>query len=88
MIWNIEVFNKELMPSVKLGQEIRDLGINRKVEVYTKKIYFIESDASEKNIEIICQELLVDSVIEDYRLKQGFLPRRLTDQEIIITYNP
>ena len=88
MVWRIDVYSKELAPSLVILQEIRELGINKDTRVYTKKVYFIEADLSQENIHSISLKLLIDPVSEDYSLSEGLFPEKPSPEEIIIAYNP
>ena len=87
MVWRIDVRRKEA-PSSWLAHQIKDLGISKETEVIAKKIYFIEADLNEDSLQEIARKLLVDPILEEYSITTGFFPKRPSDEEIIITYNP
>ncbi len=87
MIWRIDVYRREKSSS-KLSEEIKDLGITKEINIFTKKIYFIEADLKEENLHQIAKNLLIDPLLENYVLTEGFFSRKPSSDEIIITYNP
>ncbi len=88
MLWRIEVFPKEFLPSRSLASQITDLGIKDKVEVYFKKVYFLDTDLEEYALTEIIPRVFIDPVWEKFSLSQGMFARRPEDDEITITYNP
>ncbi len=87
MIWRIDVFSKNKESSKVLSSQIKDLGIEKDVSVYVKKIYLIEADFDKKAAEKIASELLIDPVVEKYSLGQGLFPVAPEENQILITYN-
>jgi len=88
MIWRIDVFSKEKVPSSKIAASISDLGISRPASVYTRKVYFIETDINQEEVAKIASELLIDPVIETYSLTQGIFSQPPQKSQILITHNP
>lgn len=88
MIWRIDVFFKEKVFCPKIASQVRDLGIGKTSQVYSKKVYFIDADLKSFEIEKIAAELLVDPVIEEYSLSSGVFVEEPAYNQILITYNP
>lgn len=88
MIWRIDVFPQQEAPSKDLIAQIKDLGIEKDVRVFCKKVYFIEGSFSKSDIETIASSLLIDPVTESYLLSEGLFKEKPVSGEIIITYNP
>ncbi|MFH1775956.1 MAG: phosphoribosylformylglycinamidine synthase subunit PurL [Candidatus Omnitrophota bacterium] len=71
MLWRIEVRNKQdVVDAVgrHLMKSIYDLGIKSVSEVKMVQVYLIEGDVDENQIYLICEEILRDKVIQDYRV--------------------
>ncbi|MFH1504761.1 MAG: phosphoribosylformylglycinamidine synthase subunit PurL [Candidatus Omnitrophota bacterium] len=88
MIWRIDVFSKKRQPCPKLFAQIRDLGRFKDFKVCFRKTYFIDSDLSREQIGDIASQLLIDPVIENYFLTQGFFKEKPDSCQILITHNP
>jgi len=88
MIWRIDVSSKERIPSSKIASEISDLGVSTNSRVFTHKVYLLETDLSQNQVELIASKLLIDPVIEQYSLTEGIFSSRPKDNQIVITYNP
>ncbi len=88
MIWRIDTFAKQKQSCADIVSQIEDLGNNAKVNVYSRKVYFIEADFDHKQAERVASELLTDPLIEDYFLTQGLFNVCPPDNQILITYNP
>ncbi|MCK9574338.1 MAG: phosphoribosylformylglycinamidine synthase subunit PurS, partial [Candidatus Omnitrophica bacterium] len=88
MIWRIDVFPKQKVSSSDLSAQIKDLGIQKAVKVFHKKVYFIEGKFSKSEIETVASSLLVDPVTEKYFIGEGLFKEKPDLNEIIITYNP
>lgn len=86
MIWKIIVFSKYNPYDERLKQEIKDLGIEKDFKVKKRKIYFIELDCSFKDIERITQLLLIDPVIEDYRIEKNLFRNPPKFNQLTITF--
>lgn len=87
MIWRIDVFCREELPSQNLASQIKDLGLTKSLKIYFRKVYFIEGDYSEKELKSIISCLLVDPVLERYSLSRGLFEKEPQDNEIVITFN-
>jgi len=88
MIWRIDVFPQQETPSKDLIAQIKDLGIEKDVKVFCKKVYFIEGSLSKEDAETLAGSLLIDPVTENYLLSEGLFKEKPDSNEIIITYNP
>jgi phosphoribosylformylglycinamidine (FGAM) synthase PurS component len=88
MIWRIDVFPQQETPSKDLIAQIKDLGIEKDVKVFCKKVYFIEGSLSKEDAETLAGSLLIDPVTENYLLSEGLFKQKPDSNEIIITYNP
>ncbi|MEI8349762.1 MAG: phosphoribosylformylglycinamidine synthase subunit PurL [Candidatus Omnitrophota bacterium] len=87
MIWRIDVFPREEVPSKSIASQIKDLGLVKNCKVYLRKVYFIEGNYSEKDIKFITSSLLTDPVIETYSFHKGLFGKKPQSNEIVITYN-
>lgn len=71
MIYKIEVFYKQHIKDTK-GEEIKkdifDLGIKEIYEIKTSWLYEIEGALSINEIKHICKNLLIDEVIQDFKI--------------------
>ncbi len=88
MIWRIDVFNKTKESCEKIAHEIKDLGITKDFKVYSKKVYFIDAEFNEEQLNEIAEKLLIDPIIEDYSLSKGIFEQEPQANQILITYNP
>ncbi|MBN3039660.1 MAG: phosphoribosylformylglycinamidine synthase subunit PurL [Candidatus Omnitrophica bacterium] len=88
MICRIDVFPKFKVSSPRISSLIKDLGFKKQIEVYTRKVFLIDSDISLKDLDRLAKELLIDPILEDYTISQGILQPSAGSQEILITFNP
>lgn len=98
MIWRIDVFPQKDKSCHEFTSQIKDLGIKEAVEVYFKKVYFLEADLSDQDesdfgkkeaeVELIVSQLLIDPVIEKYAIKKSIFSHQPAFNEVLITYNP
>lgn len=88
MIYRIDVFPKTKKSCPKIASQIKDLGIDKDCKVYSKKVYFVDSQLSTELIHKIAADLLIDPIIEDYSLAQGLFAQMPSYNQILITYNP
>ncbi len=88
MIWKIEIFPKEEKPSKDLVSQVKDLGINGNLSVFSRKVYLLDADLFQKDIETIASQLLIDPVLEEYKIHKGMFDKAPDKGEILITYNP
>ncbi len=69
MLTRIEIFQKPNLPDhvgEQILAEIHSLGIKGAEEVRTKEIYLLEGTLSDKDIEMMCTELLADVIVQDF----------------------
>ena len=67
--WRFEIFSKEGFVDVhgnEAAEDIKELGIDSVKEVHFSKVYLIEADFSEDFAKRVAEELLCDSVSQDY----------------------
>ena len=99
MLWKVQISTKPgifdaLADGVK--KDIEDLGIKGVRELRITQIYFIEGTLSEPQIVQICENLLCDSVTQEYsyrkkieeRRERGRTDRRTDLHTIEVAYNP
>ena len=71
MNYKIEIFHKDGVfdaEGEKVKSDIRDLGISGITKVKTEQLYIIDGNLTDKEIETVCKELLIDSVVQEYRI--------------------
>ncbi|MDD5195340.1 MAG: AIR synthase-related protein, partial [Candidatus Omnitrophica bacterium] len=88
MIWRIDVVLKKELPSEGLLAQIRDLGITGDCSVYSRSTFLIESALERSSIDRIASTLLVDPIIQEYRISKGIFVVEPEPDEVLITYNP
>jgi len=88
MIYRIDVSLKDLTNLSSLCREAQDLGLDKGFEVYSRRVYFIEADLSQEDIDRIAQALLIDPPLEKYTIISGMFGAAPSDDEITITCNP
>ncbi|MDD5746065.1 MAG: phosphoribosylformylglycinamidine synthase subunit PurL, partial [Candidatus Omnitrophica bacterium] len=96
MIWRVEIKNKSnVADPVGRGikRDIIDLGITTVHDVVMVQVYHIEGEVSSSQVRKICDEVLCDSVIQDYvydRLESRvFHKQQKPDFHVMeIAYNP
>ncbi len=93
MFWQIEVRDKSgIFDAVGVGikKDILDLGIKTVTDVRFVQAYFIEGELSESQINLICEELLVDKISQDYSLNGLLNPQSHNRNEFVVevAYNP
>jgi phosphoribosylformylglycinamidine synthase II len=95
MIWRIEIKDKDgIFDSVGHGvlRDIADLGITSVKDVRVVQAYIIEGDIPRDGAERVARELLVDGVVQDYRISDKPFTAAFTGKKeahaIEIAYNP
>jgi phosphoribosylformylglycinamidine synthase II len=93
LLLRIEVSVKAGFPDPKgerLETDIRDIGITTVKQARVSDVYLLEGKLNEAEVERIGQELLADSVVEDYSWSKGSLSRiEGGDAHVIeVAYNP
>ncbi len=84
MAIRIEITKKDNIEGDRIKKAIKDIGIKVK-NVFTKDVYLIFGNLTEKEIRIIAEEILVDKVWEDYTIEEDKGPE---EGWIEIAYNP
>jgi len=86
MGYTVEVCNKKDIPDA-FGQEIknsiRETGISGIEEVFTADLYYFEGDISSEDIEKIAQDVLLDSVIQQYFLDDVHI-RNIKEEDYVV----
>jgi phosphoribosylformylglycinamidine synthase len=95
MIWRIEIKDKDgVFDSAGHGvlRDIADLGVSSITDVRVVQVFILEGDLSRDDAERVARELLVDGVVQDYRIADKPFSRAFTGKKdahlIEITYNP
>ncbi len=69
MIWRVEIKDKSGIFDAlgdALEKDIKDLGVHHISRVNVLFVYLIEGDIAEQQMKIICEELLIDPIVQDY----------------------
>ncbi|MCP4653110.1 MAG: phosphoribosylformylglycinamidine synthase subunit PurL [Candidatus Omnitrophica bacterium] len=88
MIYRIDILPKTEVATAKIFSQVKDLGIAGDVFVSSRKVYLIEADIPESDINLIAKDLLIDPVVESYQLTKGIFSEPPDQNQILITYNP
>lgn len=91
MISKIEISNKLLFKdswSQAILKDIADLGITGISGVKTFQIYYILGELTSQEIELICQNLLVDQITQRHAVNQPLEATQDKIWSVEITYNP
>ncbi|MFH2138634.1 MAG: phosphoribosylformylglycinamidine synthase subunit PurL [Candidatus Omnitrophota bacterium] len=70
MFWRVEVKNKAKVTDPVgegLKRSIVDMGIDTVTEVKMVQVYIIEGDINKQQVKVVCDELLCDNVIQEYK---------------------
>ena len=90
MIWRVEVKEKDgILDSVgeSIARDIADLGFPSAVQVRVVYVYLLEGDISRPQVKRICDELLVDPLVEQYGFDLN-LPLQSPNHHVVeIAYN-
>ncbi len=91
-MWTIEVSEKKgIFDAVGEGikRDIMDLGISGVRDVRFIQVYFIEGDLSSREITAVCEELLADTITQEYRLNPAGRARTGEREAVVeVAYNP
>lgn len=91
MIWRVEIKQKSGLPDAagaSLLKDIRDLGVAQLRDVRVVSVYLLEGDISRDEVKRICEELLIDPVVEEYAFSLA-KPADAPDHYVVeIAYNP
>ncbi len=91
MIWRIEVKQKDgVLDSLGSAvlKDIADLGISQVSDVRVALVYLLEGDVNREAIKRICDELLVDSIVEEYSFALSKVTNTPDHHIVEIAYNP
>lgn len=91
MEFKIEIRNKKgvfdpLGNGIK--KNIRDLGINGVKRVNVSQVFIVSGDISEADVKRIAEELLADSITEEYAIGSGSRAQGSRQRIVEIAYNP
>lgn len=73
-LWIVDVWYKKGVTDLvaeTTKKAISDYGIKKEINVSTGKKYYIYGNFTEKEIKIICDRMLYNSLIQDYEIKRG-----------------
>ena len=56
--------------------------------MFLRAVYFIDAPLSKDDIVKISSALLIDKVLEDFKVSPGIFSKKPLENEIIIAYNP
>ena len=88
MIWRIDVFSKKKKSCSDIASQLKDLGITSESDVYSRKVYLIDSDLKQSQVQKVADELLIDPVLEQHSINKGIFTSVPANNQILITHNP
>ncbi len=95
MIWRIEIKHKKSVFDAQgdsIKKAIMELGIISVSEIEVIQVYNIEGELKEKEVDVICKELLVDKITQQYKIadyRASIQQKYEKDTQIVeIEYNP
>ena len=91
MIWRVEIKQKSgLLDSAGCAvlKDIRDLAIGHVDNVKLVSVYLLEGDIARDDVKRICEELLVDPVVEEFGFSFSFHKESQDHHIVEISYNP
>jgi len=91
LIIKVEIGNQSQYKNAfnkSITKGIYDLGIEGVSHVNTFEIFYLLGNISKEEIELICQNLLVDQITQFYTINQPLEQERDGGWEVEITYNP
>ena len=91
MEWKIEIRNKKGVFDPlgnALRKNIRDLGIGGVKKVNVRQVFVISGDITEADVKRIAEDLLVDSITEEYLIAAESKGHRAKRKVVEIAYNP
>ncbi len=90
MIWRIEIKEKDGIPDslgASVARDIADLGLGAAPQVRVVSVYLLEGALGRDDIKRICDELLVDPIVQEYSFALS-KPQQSADHHIVeIAYN-
>jgi len=90
-LFRVEVSVKPDLPDPRgeaLKADIRDLGISTVQQVRVSDVYLLEGDLSQKELELICRQLLADPIVEAYATGESPLIAPQEARAVEVAYNP
>ena len=90
-MFRVEVSVKPGLPDPRgeaLKADIRDLGIGTVQQVRVSDVYLLEGELSQKELELICRQLLADPIVEAYSIGQKPLVAPEDAHAVEVAYNP
>lgn len=77
MFWRVEIKDKEgVFDALGAGieKDIFDFGIKSVSKVSVRHVYLLEGNVSKEDVQRICEELLVDKIVQEYSLSNNEQP--------------
>ncbi len=90
-MFRVEVSVKPDLPDPRgeaLKADIRDLGIDSVQQVRVSDVYLLEGKLTPKELELICSQLLADSIVERYAIGESPLIAPQEARAVEVAYNP
>lgn len=87
MKWLIEVSYKQGFFDAlgnTVQKDIKDLGISGLKKVRTAQLYHIEGEVTDKDARLLCEELLTDSITQQYEISSSRTPLKTNDERAFI----
>ena len=91
MNWKIEIGYKPTATDAAgagIKKDIEDLGITGVDYVKSAQLYMLQGDLSESDVKSICENLLTDSVTQDYEYKNSQIKKDSDVWIVEVTYKP
>ena len=90
-MFRVEVSVKPDLPDPRgeaLKADIRDLGIGSIQQVRVSDVYLLEGKLTQKELELICRQLLADPIVEAYSIGESPLIAPQDVRAVEVAYNP
>jgi phosphoribosylformylglycinamidine synthase II len=90
-LFRVEVSVKPDLPDPRgeaLKADIRDLGISTVQQVRVSDVYLLEGELTPRELELICQRLLADPIVERYAIGESPLIAPQEARAVEVAYNP
>ena len=90
-MFRVEVSVKPDLPDPRgeaLKADIRDLGIGGVQQVRVSDVYLLEGKLTQKELELICRQLLADPIVEAYSIGESPLIAPQDTRAVEVAYNP
>jgi phosphoribosylformylglycinamidine synthase II len=91
LLSRVEVSVKPDLPDPRgeaLKADIRDLGIGSVQQVRVSNVYLLEGKLTQKELELICRQLLADPIVEAYSIGKSPLIAPQDALAVEVAYNP